>query len=62
MSVENLLEDNRQLVLTVSTWDVNCKQYLPSLCSEETLRKTQQQLLERINTLEAELAALKQLP
>lgn len=58
--VENMLADNRQLVFTVNTWDINCKQYLPCLWSEKTIRKAQRKLLERIDALEAELAALKQ--
>lgn len=59
VAVENLLNDKRSLVFTVKTWDVNCKQYLPSLWSETSVRKANKQLLERVDALEAELAELR---
>jgi len=59
ITVENLLDNHRQLVFKIKTWDVNCKQYLPSLWAEKTVRKAQQKLLDRITALEAEVATLK---
>ena len=59
MGVQNLVGDGRCLQFEVTMWDVNCRQYLPTLWSQKAVEAANRKLLMKIEALEREVGELK---
>lgn len=57
--VEGLSGDERYLRFSLTTWDVNCAQYLPTLWSQKSVEAANRKLLMKIEALEREVLELK---